>query len=117
MRFRSDVGISKRSPLIDLRQNTDKTSGQKQSQSTVSARSVSLWKFYLDSLLEKSRADATGTRLDSLHCPCFTVYTPNLLKIGIPYLRTLIVRMADFMTHHRFFSAYLTNSRHKQTPL
>jgi hypothetical protein len=70
-----------------------------------------------DSLLEKARTDATGARLYSFHRPCLAVYTSDFLKIGIPYLRALIVRMADFVSHHRFLTANLTDSRHTQAPL
>ena len=68
-------------------------------------------------LLEKTGTNASRTSLYAFHGSRLAVNTPNLLKIGVPYLQTLIVCVADFVAHHRFLSTYLANSRHTNSPL
>jgi hypothetical protein len=68
-------------------------------------------------LFEKARTDTSRTRLHAFHRSRLAVYTPNLLKIWIPNLHTFVVRVAYFVTHHRFFATYLTDSRHINSPL
>ncbi len=66
---------------------------------------------------EKAGANASCTGLHALHSSRLIVYAPNFLKIGVPNLHTLVVRVADFVTHNRFLATYLADSGHTNSPL
>jgi hypothetical protein len=70
-----------------------------------------------DGLFEKARTDAPGTGLHPLDLTRLAVDAPDLLKVGVPCLRALVVGMTDLVTLHRLLAAYLADSRHIQTPL
>jgi hypothetical protein len=83
--------------------------------SSVPARCGLVKILFLNSLLEKSRTDTAGTRLDSFHPSCLAIYAPNLLKIWVPRFYALIVRVTDLIAHNRFLDTYLTDSRHSKS--
>ena len=66
---------------------------------------------------EKTGTNASRTRFHALHSARLVVYASNLLKIRVPNLNTLVVRVADFVTLNRFFATYLADSGHKNSPL
>ena len=65
---------------------------------------------YSDGFLQKSGANASSTDFRALYRSRLSIDAPDLLQIGVPDLRTFVVCMTYFMTHHGFFAADLANS-------